>query len=374
MTATAPLTICHLLQIYELGGAEQVAFDLARAQKRAGHRVLVAATEGTGPRGAHFEAEGIPAAVIKKGRGLDPTLIARLALHFRRHRVSIVHTHTQQPLIFGAPAARLAGAEVVHTMHGAEPGADRRRLLRSAAARLLKAFVVVSSSLQREVERGREAPAGRLRLIENGIDLARFEGARAHRDAVRDELGIPPGAWVIAHVARLVPVKNQALLLRAAAPLLDAGARLLLCGEGPEEGALRALAGQLGVASRVLFLGGRTDVPRVLAAADVFALSSDAEGLPLAPIEAMAMGLPVVATGVGGVPDLVVDGVSGWITPAGDVSALRDRLTDLRADPARAASMGEAGRAHALARRSLDRMTEAYLALYTSPAPRGAAR
>jgi glycosyltransferase involved in cell wall biosynthesis len=374
----APLVIAHLLQIYELGGAEQLAFDLATWQRKQGHRVLVVATEGTGPRAAHFEAAGIPACTIKKGRGLDPTLTPRLAAHFLRQRVDLVHTHTQQPLIFGALAARLAFAPVIHTMHGLEPGEGRRALLRRAAARLTDAFVTVSTSLHAHVQRTREAPRDRLHLIENGIDLSRFALSPADRAArraeLRAELALPADTWIACTVARLVPVKNQALLLRALAPLLDERARLLVAGEGPEEPALRALADRLGVASRVLFLGGRSDIPRVLAAADAFALSSHSEGLPLALIEAMAMGLPAVSTAVGSVADLIVDGVSGWMTPPGELLPLRERLASLRADRPRAEAMGRRARELAFARRGLDRMAEAYMALYAGALQRSPPR
>jgi glycosyltransferase involved in cell wall biosynthesis len=150
----------------------------------------------------------------------------------------------------------------------------------------------------------------------------------------------------------------------AAAPLLGHGARLALAGDGPLREATRLLAGRLGAGAHVHFLGARSDVPDVLNALDAFALSSDTEGLPLVVPEAMATGLPVVCTAVGGLPTVVAEGRTGFLGAAGDERGLRQRLVTLRDDAALGRALGERGRADALERFSADRMHREYLALY----------
>jgi glycosyltransferase involved in cell wall biosynthesis len=169
---------------------------------------------------------------------------------------------------------------------------------------------------------------------------------------------------VVGAVGRLTQVKNHALLLRAAARLLSGEDRLLLVGDGPEAGPLRALADELGLGERTVFAGERHDVPALLAAFDVFVMSSSTEGLPLSILEAMAAALPVVATAVGGVPGVVDDGETGVLVPSGCVDSLAAQLAGLRDDRVRAESMGRRGRALALGRYSAETMTARYMDLY----------
>jgi glycosyltransferase involved in cell wall biosynthesis len=279
--------------------------------------------------------------------------------------VEIVHTHNPQPLIYGAPAARLAGARAVHTKHGANPDGGRRLLLRRAAARLCGAYVAVSETTAEVARQNREAPDAKLRTIPNGIDLDRFQPDGRERTAVRAELGIPEAAWVVGTVGRLAPEKDQLLLLSAMAPLLGPEHRLLIVGDGPERPRLEAAAAALGARTGFVFLAGaREDVPRLYQAMDLFALTSRTEGLPLVLPEAMAAALPVVATAVGGIPTVVEEGATGYLVPAGDERALQDRLSRLASDRRLGEDLGQRGRARALERYSAERMVREYLELY----------
>jgi glycosyltransferase involved in cell wall biosynthesis len=203
-------------------------------------------------------------------------------------------------------------------------------------------------------------------VIANGIALARFHPDPAAGARVRAGLGLDQAAWVVGTVGRLAAEKNQALLLRAAAPLLGPGARLVLAGDGPLRPALAELAARLGVAPFVHLLGARGDVPDVLNALDVFVLSSDSEGLPLVIPEAMAAGLPVVSTRVGGVPTVLADGDTGFLVPPGEEAPLRARLAALRGAPDAARACGARAREAALARFSAERMAREYLELYAA--------
>jgi len=365
--------IAHVLTSFGVGGGERVALSLAAAQRATGHRVIavslaagggVTGAPGAEPMAAEFAAHGVAAHTAAKRRGFDATLPARLAGLFRDHGVTVVHTHNALPLIYATPAGKSVRAIVVHTRHGVTAASDRQLCVRRAVSCLTDAYVAVSPDVAALARRAVDCPPSRLRVIENGVDPSRFRPDPDARRAVRDELGIPPAAWVVGTVGRLVAEKNQDLLVRAAAPLLGAPARLLIAGDGPRRREIEALAAGLPGGRHVQLLGGRRDVPRVLAALDVFALSSRTEGLPLAVLEAMAVGLPVVSTAVGGVPHVVEDGKSGLLAPAGDETALRERLTRLRDDRAFAADAGARGRAIAVARYSVAAMCGRYLDLY----------
>jgi glycosyltransferase involved in cell wall biosynthesis len=302
--------------------------------------------------------------VARPRPGVDPILVLRLARWLRRHRVALVHTHNRMALIYGAPAARLAGAAVVHTKHGHNPRGGTRLVAGNVAGRLVHAFVAVSEETAAVARRRREVDLRRLHVIPNGIELARFHPDPAARARVRRELDIGADAWVVGTVGRIAAEKNHALLLRAVAPLLGPEARLVVAGDGPLLPQLTELAAGLGIAPFAHLLGVRRDVPEVLNALDVFAMSSDTEGLPLVVLEAMATGLPVVSTGVGGIPNVIEEGQTGLLVPAGDEAALRDRVAALKADPARTRRMGARAREVTVARFSAERMQRDYLALY----------
>jgi len=359
--------VAHVLSSFQLGGQERVALDLAIAQVRSGFRVTALSLEPLpdGPLAAEFAAGGVEVDRVPRPRpGVDPVLGFRLAKWFRRNRVDIVHTHNRMPLIYAAPAGWLAGAAVVHTKHGSNPRGGTRLLAGNLAGRFVDAFVAVSPEIAAFALRRREVAERRLVVIPNGIPLEQFRPDPAARARVREELGIAADAWVVGTVGRLAVEKNQAMLLRAVAPLLGTKARVVLVGDGPLKGELIGLAAGLGVSSFVHLLGPRRDVPDVLNALDVFVLCSDLEGLPLAVPEAMATSLPVVVTMVGGLPTVVEEGRTGYLVPAGDEMVLRDQLARLHADPELGRACGVRGRQAAMARFSSERMQREYAELY----------
>jgi glycosyltransferase involved in cell wall biosynthesis len=201
-----------------------------------------------------------------------------------------------------------------------------------------------------------------LHTIPNGIRLDRYAPDPEARAAARAELGLGD-AWVVGTVGRLDAAKNQKMLVRAMAPLLSSRVRLVIIGEGDARPDVEAAIAALPEPQWVVMTGRRMDVPKLVHAFDVFALSSRSEGLPLVVPEAMAAGLPIVTTGVGGLPDVVDDQVTGLVVPV-DERAMAAALAVLEADRERACAMGARGRGVALARFSSDRMVDAYLELY----------
>jgi glycosyltransferase involved in cell wall biosynthesis len=361
------MVIAHVLSSLRIGGQERVALELGAGQVAAGHDVSVVslAPPPDGPLVDAFRARGVAVQRVPKRSGIDLTLTLRLALQFRRARLDVVHTHNRMPLIYGAAAGKLAGATVVHTRHGPGRGSRGEQWLRAGAGRLVDAYVAVSPELRELARALGDSTDGKLRVIENGIDLQRFGGAAGERAAARAALGIPDDAWVVGSVGRLAVEKDYPMLVRALAPLLGPRARLLLVGDGAEAGAIAGEATARGVRDFVALPGARDDIPSMLAAMDVFALSSRMEGLPLCTLEAMAAGLPVVATAVGGLPGLIADGVTGYLVPAQNEEGMRQRLAALRADPAAGRAVGERGRVHVRDKHSREAMVRRYLSLYS---------
>ena len=312
-----------------------------------------------------FQAAGIrTASVARRGPSFDPTLAVRVAQHLWRDKVDVVHTHNPQALVYGSPAAALARAACVHTKHGLNPDPARRMLLRRAASKIVDAYVAVTPTLARVALTNQECDPNQLHVIPNGIDTRRFSADAAARSRVRAELGIPEDAWVVGTVGRLAAEKNQALLIDAASPILDRRRHLVIVGEGPEREALEARASATWRSEHVHFTGARADVESLLSCFDLFALTSQSEGLPLVLLEAMALGLPVVATAVGGVPDLVEHETTGFLVPSGDCSALTTQLIRLSTRPGVALEVAKTARERVLARHSTQHMTLAYENLY----------
>jgi glycosyltransferase involved in cell wall biosynthesis len=362
------MVIAHILSSFGQGGQERVAADLARLQRAHGHDVLAfsIAHGPEGPMAQVLREAGVPTTSTPKRARLDPSLPLRLASKLRQRRVDVVHTHNPHALIYGAPAAWLAGAIAVHSKHGMNPDRRRRLWLRRTAARLVDAYVAVTPMLAAKAVEQNDCHPVRLHVISNGIDVSKFTPNLERRRDVRRELGIPEDAWVVGTVGRLAPEKDQTLLIDGMAPLLSEKQRLVIVGDGPEKPGLTARVADTPGSPYVSFLGHRTDIERLLTAFDAFALTSRTEGLPLVLLEAMATGVPVVSTAVGGIPDLVKHDRTGLLVPAGDCAALTQALRALSADRTMSRLIGEAGRNEVLQRHSVDRMAREYDTLYRS--------
>lgn len=359
--------IVHVLSSFGMGGQERVAYDLAVSQLRAGWRVSVVslAPPPDGPLAAEFRAAGIHVERVARDRdGLDPRLVVRLARWLRAEHVDLVHTHNRMALIYGAPAGRLARAAVVHTKHGKNPKGGTRLIAGNAAGRLVHAFVAVSDETAAVARRRHEVAERRLLVIDNGVELGRFHPDAEARARIRGDLAIPDDACVIGTVGRVAAEKNHARLVRVCAPHLGPRTRLVIAGDGPLMAALRAQVAVLPGGAFVHLLGVRKDVPAVLNAFDVFAMSSDTEGLPLVILEAMATALPVVATRVGGIPNVIDEGRTGYLVDVADEAAFSDRLAMLCADGTARRSCGDRARDAAVTRFSAARMQRDYLDLY----------
>ncbi|MBL8521422.1 MAG: glycosyltransferase [Betaproteobacteria bacterium] len=342
--------------------------DLARALPSHGIGVEVAVFEEGGSLEAALRDLRVPVHPTFKRAGLDPGLVMRLARLLRARAIDVVHTHNYSAWLYGSLSARLAGkVRLVHTEHSVVERSRVRFLLERLLARLPGEVVAVSRHVQEAMTGEIGIDSGRVRLVYNGVDLMRFSASDERRVAFRREIGCDDRTVLVGTLARLVPVKNHAHLIRSVAPLLKAGQpdmRLVIAGDGPERSSLEALAQGLGVAPSVHFLGMRTDTPGILAGLDVYVLPSLSEGMNLTLLEAMSSGLPIVATDVGGNGEIVAEGQTGYLVPLGDERALQGRIAMLAASPSLRREFGTAARSE-VARRFDQRATiEAYCALY----------
>ncbi len=374
--------IARILGRANVGGPARTVRALAEAFSGGGDETLLlvgaaGAREGELLESGSFRVERIDAL----RRSLSPAdLVAYRALKERleEFRPDVVHTHAAKAGALGRKAA-LALARtprIVHTFHGhvldgyfSRPVTAAFRLLERRLARRTDRLVAVSRRVADDlVDRHRVASRERFTVIENGIDLARFPPPdAARREAARRLLDVRgDAARVVVVPARLVPIKAHALLFDALdrVPAATRPLEVHLLGDGPLRDALEARAGRLGEGIVARFHGFRDDLPDVLPGADAVVLSSRNEGLPLALLEAMAAEAPVVATAVGGVPDLVESGETGLLSTPGDPSSLAFALARVLTDLPLARRLAAAGRARVLERHGLDRVVEEHRALY----------
>jgi glycosyltransferase involved in cell wall biosynthesis len=364
------LRVTHAVLSLDTGGLERIVVDLVRQGCQLGQQVSVVCVERPGVLASQAEALGARLICLDKKPGVRRETTGRFKAALADLRPDVLHTHQVGALFYAGPAARAVGVPVVvHTEHinnirKAGAGYFRRQRMSWLwwwAARAARKFFCVSEDIAAEMAARRLVPRDKLAVVLNGINTEPFQ-APFDREAFRRSLGIAPGAPVIGTVGRLNEVKRQDLLLRAFARVRAERpeARLLLVGDGPMRGELQELAARLGVAETVHFAGYQSQPERFLQVMDVFALTSRMEGLPLAILEAWAAGLPVVASSVGGVPDLIDHGRTGLLFPSGAETTLAALLGELLDDPGRARDLGDAGREEVLGRYDLRRMAADY--------------
>jgi glycosyltransferase involved in cell wall biosynthesis len=304
--------------------------------------------------------------------------VRRLATFIRRWHPDIVNPHLFRSTAVGAPVARWCGVPaIVETYHGREGwrqgGLRGNFVLDRTIARLLDRVIAVSHAARTFLVEGKGYPAEQIVVVPNGRDLSQFAPG-GHRERVRAELGIDEAVRLVGVVGRLEAQKGHRYLLDAWPRVVRdfPDVRLLVVGDGSLRAGLEQQAREAGVGAHVIFLGFRTDIPHLLDAVDGVVLPSLYEGMPLTAIEASAMACPIVATAVDGTPEVIEDGITGWLVPPADPAALARALMGMLGDRARAVAAGRAGRARVLERFDLASQVEATAAVYRDVAPRTA--
>jgi sugar transferase (PEP-CTERM/EpsH1 system associated) len=370
----APPLVAHLVYSFRVGGLENGIVNLINHLPRERYRhVVIALTTGDPTFHARIQLPGVELIELHKPPGHGFVLYPRLFRLLRRLRPAIVHTRNLAALEMSA-SAWAAGVPVrLHGEHGwdiADPAglSARHRLLRRLYSPFVSHYVALSAHLEAYLTQAVGIAPERVSRICNGVDVRRFApGADPSPPP-----GLPFGAgdWLVGTVGRLEAVKDQVTLVRAFAHWLaddEAArqrARLVIVGDGPLRPEVERAVAAAGLGQRVWLAGERADIPHLLSALDCFVLPSRAEGISNTLLEAMACGLPVVATEVGGNGELVAAGESGKLVPPQDISALAQGIASYFHDPLRALAHGAAGRLRAEAEFSLDGMVSRYIGCY----------
>ena len=354
----AVLRVVHIISSMSVGGMEHFAVRMAAWQKRAGMEASILSLQGSGPLQAEAEAAGV--SVHALGGSNKAVRVLKGLLTICRLRPQIVHGHNQTSVQYALLGKRMIGAKVLITAHGR--GKSDYREPKQEEWRQVSAVTAVSEAVAEEI--CDSLPVGRLSVILNGVETS---VAKRPREETRKSFGIDETEIVGTIVARIDAMKGHDTLLEACATLKRRNKEftLLIVGDGVERGNRERLSCELNLPpDKVRFLGFRNDVPDILSASDFFLLPSLTEGLPLSVLEAMSHGLAVVATNVGGIPELVQEGVHGLLVPPKNQSSLANAIEQILMNPALRREMGRLGFSRVQKEFSFDAMMEKYSERY----------
>jgi sugar transferase (PEP-CTERM/EpsH1 system associated) len=375
VTDPRPLVL-HLVYRFDTGGLENGVVNLINHMPAGAYRhAVVALTEVVPGFAARIRRDDVAFVSLHKRPGHGVQLYPRLHALLRELRPAVVHTRNLAALECQVPAWAARVPVRIHGEHGRDsddPDGTVRRYqwMRRVYRPFVHHHVALSADLAGYLHDKVHVPPARVTQIVNGVDTTRFHPAPGGHAPLEGMPFTHPTHFVVGTVGRMQTVKAQPLLARAFVralqlrPALRERLRLVMVGNGPLRAEAQAVLAEAGVADLAWLPGERADVPEVMRSLDAFVLPSLAEGISNTILEAMASGLPVLATRVGGSAELVVEGETGQLVPAGDVEALARGLVALAADPARAAAQGSAGRLRAEQRFSLAAMVGAYQGLY----------
>ncbi|GFE60833.1 glycosyltransferase [Geobacter sp. AOG2] len=358
--------ILHVVLSMEVGGAEKLVYDMVNHPMFAENKPLVCCLDALGELGEMLRRNGYTVYIKNRREGLDLSVIPWLREIIRREGVTIVHAHQYTPLFYSVPAVLLAGrAKLVYTEHGRfypDRKSWKRTLLNPLLAYGVDHLVSISASTARAMSTYDNLPLSRIKIINNGIHLTRMN-PQVDVVAKRKELGLSETCRIIGTASRLNEIKNIPMMLEVFKRVLQDAPDtvLLIAGQGPQEESLRLHADQLGIADRVKFIGLRFDLPEIYRLLDVFLLTSFTEGISITLLEAMASGVPAVATDVGGNCEVMVDGLTGYLVPIDADVEMAEKIVRLLRDPALARQFGMKGQERVFTEFTFDRMMGSYI-------------
>jgi glycosyltransferase involved in cell wall biosynthesis len=360
--------VLHVIDSLHLGGAQEVVLNLATCgSPRFRHEV--ATLHGRGIYWNRLREAGIKVHSLSPHKFL-PLYLATLPALLLAKRPDILHCHLIPSNIIAKPLGALLGVPLIlNHDHTNDPHRINNKLLLAldkSTNRFARHLIAVAAACQNFLIQHESIPPEKITLVPNAIDLRRFSPRKADRTESRKKFGLPLDAKVIAGVGRLNAQKNFSLFLDIAAALAPRfpEARFLLAGEGPEEILLREKARSLGLADRIVFAGYVADTRQAYVAADLLLMPSRFEGLPMTLLEAMAMGLPVVASKLDGIAEVIEDGREGFLVESTDAAGFVERCATLLENPAKSPEFAANARAKIEARYSVERMTSAVEAIY----------
>jgi len=355
---------------FHVGGTERQVAHLATHLDPSRFDVHVACLQQEGPLYGEMASCGLPLTYYPIKGFLRPGTVRqqlRFAAYLRNESIDIVHAYGFYPIVFAVPVARLAGSQVVlaSIRDSGDPWTHAQRLVQMCASWLAHGILVNAAAVRARLRAGGGYAGRAIAVIRNGVDIDRF-APRPHDEALRSSLGLPPRAPLVLAVSRLNPMKGIDDYLKAIALLAGryAEARFVIVGDGVSRRDLEDQMHRLGLAGRVVFTGMRLDVAALLSQAAISVAPSLSEGLSNVVLESMAAGVPVVATRVGGTPEIVDDGVTGLLVPPCDAPALAGAIGRLLGNEALARRLGEAARVRAADRFSMHHMVRQTEGLY----------
>ena len=364
------LRIVHVVDSLEVGGLERVVADLAHAQQAAGDWTSVFSLDDTEGLKAELSKAGIDVVEGHNRPGPDLRLVMAIRRWVRRNEIDVVHAHNFVPNYYSAAALLGLGRPPVQVCTCHDMGtrlAERklRLLFKASLARTARVAMVGQQVYDRYVEGGL-VKRDRAFTVRNGVPVERFAPTPARRGQARAALGLSATDVVLGCVGRMVPLKNHSRVIEVMPSLLaeHPALRLVIVGDGPQRPALQEQVEQLGLLGQVILAGQRSDVSDLLPAFDVFALPSQTEGLSIALLEACATGLAVVATRVGGNPEIIQDGQTGILIAVDDNDGLRDAIGRLLRDASLRDRLGGAARRWVVENASTSSVRKAYDAFY----------
>lgn len=360
------LHICHSLNV---GGLERIVVDLAKGFTDKGHYVEICCLEKKEPLGINAEEMGIKVFSLGKRPGISLSMHMRILKMLARGKYHVIHTHNEAGLIYGLPATFFRGVyNTVHTEHGKEPDYKKRKVLQTIEGFLLrrvKNIVAVSDDLKSFIERSFSIDSKSIAVIHNGIDVDYFYRPECCEETKR-KLGIDRNSFVIGNISRLVTLKNHIFLFKIFRELIKdyPNLKLVLVGNGPLLNSLKTSSIEMGISSFVIFLGERDDVPQLLSAFDMFILPSLTEGISITLLEAMASGTPVVASDVGGNPEIIKNERTGFLIALHETDKWIFSIRSIIEDFNKRKQISEAGRKFVRERFSLTGMLKQYEKIY----------
>ena len=364
-----PVVIMHIIFSLGIGGAEKLAFDMIASLSRQSFRPIAVCIGPDGPLGTMFRESGVPLYHRQNIPGQTRNGILWLREVIAREKVTVIHAHQYNPLYYSLLAALWTPRlNLVYTEHGRihpERFNWKRYFTNPLFALRINHIVSISGSTRVAMAHYDNLPLRRIEVIHNGIDIASLN-PQFDQQQKRRSLGIGEKSRIIGTASRLEEIKNLPMMLRGFKRVLENSPDtvLVIAGQGDQGGGLQALAEELGIAGQVRFLGLRSDLPELFALIEVFLLVSFTEGISITLLEAMGSGVPAVVTRVGGNPEVVVEGVTGYFVEVDDDAGLADRVLALLNDREEAARLGEAGRERVREKFSFCSMMESYLRLY----------
>ena len=363
-------TVCHVIHALGVGGAELLVDVIVRRfQNR--YRCVIAVLDEIGEIGEQLMADGFVVEHLHRQPGIDRSCARRLNDFARRENAQILHAHQYTPFFQAMLSRGLMGSRPVlfteHGRHYPDLPSRKRSLVNRLLLRKQDRLVGVGGAVRTALIENEGLPAHRVEVVYNGVDLDSLATPSPDsRHRIRTEFGFSADDFVAVQVARLHQLKDHRTAIRAIdqARKTIPNIRLLIVGEGEERAEIERTVQTLGLNEHVRLAGTRSDIPDLLAASDVFLMSSISEGIPLTIIEAMAAGLPVVSTAVGGIPEMVEHEHSGFLAEAGDVGGLARSLKRLWEHPEVRTAVAEAGKDVARKRFSLESMLSGYDRMY----------